>query len=124
MSLSRHFLSKEELMQIIENKYFGKNYSIEYQYLQEIVDNASTYWDVEFIGFNYFLSKILERYLKKGENCNNIIDFIYKLDEALLYSRQEFDSDFIQMLMIKCKPSAANSLEEDLLQAIILFYER
>ncbi|WP_299824845.1 hypothetical protein [uncultured Pontibacter sp.] len=119
-----YFLRKDEFKQLIENRLFNKNYPVDHELLEEVINSTCNYWDVEIVGFNYFFSKILETYLKKSYACADIIDFVYGLSDEMYFSRQEFDSDFIHLLMTKHPRNANSSLEEDLLQAVCFYYEK
>lgn len=70
-------------------------------------------WHDQLICLSYFLSIILERKKEDGEDCQKVIDEIYKLPEALFLSIQEFNSDFVRYMLSHTRNNSL-SLEEDL----------
>lgn len=105
-------LNKEELRQLIELK--ANNVDIEDRSLQIWVENAEN-WQDELGALSYFFSHILERKYRFGENCQNLIEIFYHLEETMFFRLQEFDWKFIEY-MLKHLRGDSISLEEELIE--------
>jgi hypothetical protein len=109
-------LSKEAYKQFVQNELFNEEYEIQYKDLNGWVNQSKDYFDIQLIGYNYFLSKNLELHLKQGHNCENIIKFIYSLADHMFFVIEEFDDTFIDRLIRHQLPKDLNTLDEDLLE--------
>ncbi len=117
---NRLCLSKESYFQMIQCEFFGIDYDEEFADLKGWIEQSKDYYDIELVGFNYFLSKNLEIYVKKGIDCDKLLAFVYSFNEKLIFTIQEFDYQFIENLMNQM-PDANNTLDEDLIKSIEMY---
>lgn len=116
--MRKHYLSRDAYYQFIQSELFGKPYEESYKNLAGWVSEAKVYFDIEFTGYNYFLSKNLEIYLKNGSNCLDIISFIYSVQNHMVFSIEEFDHAFIDRMLLNHLPKDLNTLDQDLLDVL------
>lgn len=116
--MKRICLSCETYDQVVRSEYFNKGFDPKFRELEEWLQQCKDYYDIEFIGLNYFLSKNIEKYTKRKIDCMPLIRFVYSLGERFFFTIEEFDHEFIQHLMLRQSPSLENSLDDDLIAAI------
>ena len=121
--IARFYLNNDAYHQILENEFFKRDYDPEFSNLEGWIKQSKEFFDVELVAFNYFLSRNIEAYLKKGIQCEELINFVYKLEEQMLFTIQEFDYRFITYLILEQAPGSESSLDEDLINAIQDYYE-
>jgi hypothetical protein len=122
--MERYCITKKQCKQLLDNELFGIFDETEDDVnLIAMIERARIYYDSEIVVFNYFMSKLLEQYLKHDPSkCGQIIEFLKVLPNNMYLTLEEFDRDFIDNLMTKSMPSSVNSLEDDLLEAINSYY--
>ena len=103
-------LNRLELTEIIDHIVNKKTMNDDE--LKELFESAQ-YWQDQLICLSYLLSIILERKQKDGENCQKVIDEIYRLPDELFIFIQEFDSDFVDYMLRHTRNSSL-SLVDDL----------
>lgn len=94
----RHCLSEENTLKLIMTKLGYMCFDADDHELSAICEEAEE-WQQEIIIFNYFISKILERSIKKGGSPDLLLRDIMKLTESMFISYQAFDRDFIDVMM-------------------------
>lgn len=108
-------MNRNEYKQFLDVKFRNLTFDAEFEYLENILQEC-LYWDIKLIGINHKFSILLEQYLKQNIPCDEIIDFIYSLEESMDFLIQEGDVSFIQNLYKNHLPSTY-SLEECLIEA-------
>ena len=122
--MERYCITKKQCNQLLNNELFNIiSESEDDPNLVAWIDRSRSYFDSEIIVFNYFMSQILEHYLKSDPiKCTRIVDFLKGLPNEMFLTFEEFDYVFIDNLMTKSMPSAFNSLEDDLLSVRNSYY--
>lgn len=122
--MERLCFTKKECKQLIENELFGIFNDQEHSTnLTELIQRSKIYFDSEIIIFNYFISKLLEQYLKQDESkCFKIIEYLGEVHGKMYITLEEFNSDFINNLMTRSMPTTDSTLEEDLLEIRNSYY--
>jgi len=122
--MERYCITKKQCKQLLDNEIFKKNNSEDDQDFNAIVERSKVYFDSEIVVFNYFISKLLEQFLKRDSSkCEEIINFLNVLNQNMFLTFEEFDHEFIDKLMTMSMPSNLNSLEEDLLEVRNSYYD-
>lgn len=106
-----HCLSKQELKQLLDAK--NGVQEIEDELLRIWVANAEC-WTDELAGLNYFLSQILERKQRSGEDCGPLIDLFFDLENQMALIPQAFDLRFVEFMLRRVR-NRSMSLEEELI---------
>ena len=99
--MTRYVLSRNEYKLFLDHLIFSKKIDNELCYL---FDDSLAY-SKEIIGLNYFLSKIVEVYLKKEIDCQFIIESVYSFQEKMFFSIDEMNEDFIDNLFKNSYPN-------------------
>ncbi|MFT3747221.1 MAG: hypothetical protein QM768_02855 [Agriterribacter sp.] len=92
-----HCLNINEYHDIIRVNLLGGKKSGDYEYVHEIFESCH-YWENKVIGYNYFLSLLLERLIKQYEISSDLIDKVYQIKEQANFDIQEFVEDFLEKL--------------------------
>ena len=110
-------LSREELEKLIAVE-IDNTIDLEDDKSLELWIEHARNWDEQLVGFTYFLAKIFEKKLKKGQTLENLceeLDKTYNLQESMWFELQEFGPDFIKCLL-EAERNAILSLEDQLIQ--------
>lgn len=106
-----HCLSRDELRELLDARHSGKE--IDNELLKVWVESAECWMD-ELAGLNYFLSQILERKNAAGEDCGQIIDLFFQLEDQMALVLQPFDFRFVDYMLRRVR-NRNISLEEELI---------
>jgi hypothetical protein len=105
-------LNREELKQLLDFK--TDSVVLESGLLSNRIANAEN-WQDELCGITYLFSKILEKRLKDGSDCNYLIDVLYSLEEEMWFHVQECDTNFIEYMLRNIR-TIGLSLDEELIE--------
>ena len=106
--------NKSELQQLLENECVGKQ--IESEYLNTVV-NCCQNWEATLHGISYFLTQIIEKKMKNEEDCGDLINAFYSVEDQMDFVVQEFDEAFIDYLVRNTRDKNL-SLEDEVIQVI------
>lgn len=108
-----HTLSLDELKEFLKVLCLGlKSFDDEFKYLQEFYDDAIS-WDRTLCSLNHLVSRAFEQFDKEGINYEEVIEYIYSLNEKCNFEIQEGEIRFLNCLF-DMKSMSALSLEEEL----------
>lgn len=113
--MNHRCLSRDEYKIVID--YLLYSQCIESEELNELIQSATDYWDVNIIGSNYFLSIILEQIIKCKTINKDIIHEVYELENKMYFTIDEMDYKFIDELFKYHLPNNRNTLTEQLKRA-------
>lgn len=113
--MEKSYLNREQYKELLINEF--EEEKIDDRVLAALIEVAKTYWDIEIVGNNYFLSKILEQFMKQGIDCRVVIDKVYDtIPNDLFFSVEELDAKFVQSLFQN--QISSGDLENDILEAL------
>jgi len=98
------------------NHYLGKEPITDIELLKKI-ERATVYWDLNIIGSNCFLSRILEKIIKKGKVDYDEIENIYALTDKFYFTIDQLEIDFIDALFRNNMPQQRNEAISELIEA-------
>lgn len=75
-----------------------KNKALRNEELVYYIERAKIYFDYNIVGSNYYLSIIIEQFLKNEEVDVSFLDAVYALREEMFFSIEEHDYEFINDL--------------------------
>ena len=94
-----HLFSIQELKEFLKVKCLGlKVFDDQLAYLDEFYSDSIS-WDRKLVSLNYFLSRILEQFEKEGINNQEVINYIYSLQNQCNLSIQEGSIHFLESLL-------------------------
>ncbi len=107
-------LSKDELEKFIDYKLETHQVGDIEDYLKTIIEQSEN-WQTEISILSYFFSQIIESKMKTKDNdVKKLINNLYELKEILRFLIQEFDYNFIEM-MLRSERQENLSLEDNLI---------
>ncbi len=92
----QHCLSKEEIDTLVNNNW-NVDDDNEFRDLNLLLSQCKI-WENEMVLFPYFLSQVLERRSKMGNDCSSIIQQVFEMPSTMLLSIQGFDAKFIKYI--------------------------
>lgn len=123
-----HCLSREEYKDLI--LHVLNSVDVDNEDLNVIIERAKNDWDINIVGSNYFLSKILEQLMKKVDISDEIISNIYNVKDLMFFSVDELNYRLVENLFLNHLPEKYNTYSINLDEARkvkdeknILFYE-
>lgn len=114
--MNYYCLNRWEYFHLIEKWKYNKDLPESFDHIIDILEEAK-YFNTLIIGFNYFLSKILEVYQKRDIDCKPILEEIFALENTIYFECEEFDITFINLL-IQNLPNCTNSAYKEFTSAL------